>query len=284
MELGQLPLPARLKFSMLVEAETQAHDANNAAFARTSTLARARHSCPDPELPELEREIERSQAKMRAANLRYRDAAAIGSSLRFWITAASGIFEMHDPIDAKPDKGETIKATVDRLRVKLNDLQREMERVQQAALPRDELKRQASAWIEHKRSTVAVKISAGHNQPFKVTIDPTLVGLMVPMLDIAASFCWLDPSMMEQRIHAFIDKMPSPPLSMTTEQRDKSLAKIAQEMLDTERMEEALICQSEEQGVPISRRASASPYAVLGLRKPLPRSIPRKVAKEQAHD
>ncbi|WP_038973303.1 hypothetical protein [Bradyrhizobium genomosp. III] len=69
----------------------------------------------------------------------------------------------------------------------------------------------------------------------------------------------------EKRLHAELDRLPQPALTLSADDRVAKLLELEAELLARERQEEALIELAEEQGAAIARRLDADPRAVLGI-------------------
>lgn len=180
---------------------------------------------------------------------------------------------------------------VAKLRIEIDRLRDEIEWVDMALVPPDELKARATKHYQamaqefdaasrlmslahpnsggaemqamfrlHSRVFIGgAKIdSHGDNNAF---IQPTVSGVNIdgagPML------AWLMGDALVQRMHAEIDRLdyrPGPPMA----ERPARVAELKTALRKLEQQEEALICGAEDAGIMIPRRVDADPAVILG--------------------
>lgn len=165
---------------------------------------------------------------------------------------------------AAPRKGETVQQAVVRVRAEIAEAQQQLRATRSASLPKEDAKTLARAYVDSlaAKARPRVKLAGG-------TLDVSFASDdYAPntgrMIAIAA---WLHPDQFVARLEAEIDALPEPELSLSPEQKRQRVAELTESIDQLERDEEALIVRAEEDGIEILRRATASPLAVLGLRR-----------------
>jgi len=88
--------------------------------------------------------------------------------------------------------------------------------------------------------------------------------------DTLAIFCWLHRDAILSALNAEIDALADDENALTDQQRASKITALRAQLLDAERIEEALIEKTEAEGVLILRRNDADPRAVLNLSSALP--------------
>jgi len=90
--------------------------------------------------------------------------------------------------------------------------------------------------------------------------------------DVPALISWLFKDQLLAKVEAEIDQCADDANALTDSDRAKKLTATAQEILETERLEERLIELAADQGQDIARRPDADPRAILGVDGPAPRA------------
>jgi hypothetical protein len=280
-----LPPEAKRKLASLDasadDAESLAQSAKAGALAaqrRLPALLNMRDSDParaaeiDPEIADLEGEMERLRALARA-----RSDVATGFRqtvvrVRAWLATLppSTVFEaVRSPSRVASAAG---RAGVAEVRREIEKLKGDLADVEVAPLPASELKAAAQALIEEaaERARPIVRTEGGG---FRV-LWPRATGddpgeTPKDMLGLAAV---VFPDALLSVIGAEIDRAcaASPIEGLTAAERAKRRAELREAILDAERREEALI----EDTPDVARRPDASPLAILGVRS-LPPSAAR---------
>jgi hypothetical protein len=150
------------------------------------------------------------------------------------------------------------------LRARIGALRKERARVQQAPPPIAAVKQKAREYIEALQAQSRPRITATHDQ-FTVTFEALVQGAYTLKPDLAAALAWLDPIALAKKLNAAIDSWPKPDLMLSASEKKDKLRLLDMELFETEREEEALIEQSENDGPVLTRRPDASPAAILGI-------------------
>ncbi|MCK1641492.1 hypothetical protein IVA95_29085 [Bradyrhizobium sp. 157] len=160
--------------------------------------------------------------------------------------------------------GETHQQLVADLRIRIVKLIGERSQVERAALPVDEIKAQAKAWITRRAIKARPAIVATHEK-FDVKFSFMDPEAFTPTLDPLALLAWFDPECLEDKLNELIDEMPKPKFAMTPAEESQRLAAIKAELADAERLEVALIDDALDNAVMIDHRPNVSIPALLGL-------------------
>jgi hypothetical protein len=167
-------------------------------------------------------------------------------------------------VNVRPRQGETAAQAVDRTRDEIVAVQNNLDIVQRAPLPRDDLKKTAGVLVALLAQRCKPKVSAGRDGVEVAFSDPR-ADTLCHHLDIAAFYAWLDPTAMVRAIEREIDKLPDTLAPMSAKERERRAGELAGQLLELERMEEMLIEMAASEGIDIGRRENASAAAVLGI-------------------
>ena len=154
------------------------------------------------------------------------------------------------------------------VRAELTRIDAEREKVQGAAVPLDEALARLTEWRK--------RMGEGFERPFhqfsQRAFDP-LFPLAPPgasgellQLELTRLFCALFPKQVDAFIRTRIEgAIKAAPLSLSSEQREKRLAELAQQRLAVEIQEEQIIRRVLGTGVHVMRRRDARPEIVLAV-------------------
>lgn len=248
--------------------EEEARDAASSIARRASELSRARSTAPVTELTGMDRELARLQDRLVDLQERHRNLSNLTANIKHWLSVATGTYEMAKLSRAMPADVKTTRTpaqAVSNVRAQIRALAAERVRVLQSALPTDDLKKQASEYVQTQREHGRPKLVFGHTIAFNAQFNALVDGAWSTQQDIGAALAWLDPEKFERKMHEEIDRLPQPTLAISSDERAKKLLELEAELLMYEREEEALIEWSEEHGAPVHRKLDADPRAVLGI-------------------
>ncbi len=284
----QLPSLALVKLQRLQQSEADARDAASTVSRRLSDTNRALATAPASEYANIEAESARLLSRQADLAAKHRALADINAALTRWLSTATGTLEYVKPAKAVLQKGETISAAIIRLRERIGVLSAERTKVMQCRVPASDLKASAIQYVDALALRGSPRIIIADHARIEVKFDGAVTwedqGLAAKMPAILA---WLDPEAFKKRLSESIDKMPEPPLTMTGKAKAERLVVLEAELLQLERVEEALVTSCEEgEGPLVMRRLLADPRAVLCLGTIQPKAVKpeRKVERVKADD
>lgn len=194
--------------------------------------------------------------------------SAILTSIKGWIDQLPPHVQLEETkaIAPKPLNGQTIAEQLVDVRAKLMALDGELFEVRRAPAPRDEAKAFIKKYVADlvERGKPVIRLATGDvaiNFGGESQFD-TATGIN-RILAVAA---WFDPENMVKRLEAELARMPERDDALSREERAKRIAKLQREIDQQQRLEEAIIERAEAEGVQVSRRPTASPAAILGVR------------------
>lgn len=280
-----LPIKARMKFEALIDAAQTGQDAVLSATRRLSDLGAAATTAPAEERANVEHEETRWRVKLDQAQRAHRAAADLASRLSDWLTQVRHL-SLEDAKGNIPKlaKGQTVGEAANLVRAKIRSLTDERRDVERCALPLDDLKEQAAAFVANLRMCSKPRITFGHGQPFNVVFEANIENTWTPQKDLAAVAAYLDATSFLRRLIEDIEAQPRPSLAMSAKARAERLTTIAADHLLLEFEDEALVVFSEVDGPILQRRSDADPRAILGLIvgrriSPAPQSVKKERVK-----
>lgn len=229
-------------------------------------------------IAKLTAEIERLQVAYDERAAKWRQLAAVRETLENYIKRLSDPVEAAPPVAATLGKGETHQQAVARVRKHCEKLREDAQAVADAPIHSSVAKQMArtkiEALAERGRPNTLISIEAG--RPFEfptviagggaVAVEGKMVSLPFHRVtDTESMFCWLHRDQLSAAIEAEIDENSDDASALSDETRAKKSAQCKAQILECERIEEALIETAADQGVVIARRPDADPRAVLGL-------------------
>lgn len=266
-DASKLPKAAQLKILRLVDAEQQAQALISSTVRRIGELERIIMNNPDGDREDtLRDEIALLHRKRDEHTDRHRSCCDVNAAIRRYLgmLPANAILSDAKRTKVRPKAGESFADAVDRVRRDIGNLVAEKFRVEQAGLPKEEIRAKARDWISRHAEIARPRITATHTE-FAISFDVGDQRAFVPMPDIAAIMAFLYPEQLTKRIDEAIEQMPKPRLALSAEQKAKRLREIKDLLYEREIEEEALISLAEEQGQTIDRRPTADPRTILGL-------------------
>jgi hypothetical protein len=241
----------RSTMSAVEAAQTRRADFENLAETQPSKAEAA-----EREIAALEEEIERLRETMIARQARAATERQVLTQCQGWLQRAVSI-EIAPTVSAAPDKGETIADAIKRVREQIGELTAELYDLRAAPLTRTELRKRAAALVDElsERGRPVVMTERGE---FDVRWRRTLSAVpgMLPT-DVAAMFAWYDPDTLVERL---LGEIPDAE-GVSAAERERREPQLEAQILELERVEEALIEQTSE----VARRPDANPAAILGV-------------------
>lgn len=219
-------------------------------------------------------ELQRAAAQQSDRTERLANGERLAAALRDWIDRqpVGTALCAHPTRPPSLEKDDSYASALARVRSEIAAAKGEVEQARAAPLPKSELKREARRYVERlaelgrpsittHSGTFAISWQLGLNTPISQTSRLQELGPVNPAL---ATLAWLDAGTMIRRLEQEIDALPQQDGIASTD-RPRSVAQIAERLLDLERGEEALIVAALESGLAVQRRPDANPLAVLGL-------------------
>jgi hypothetical protein len=288
--LGKLPPVARAKFQRLTAASADCEALITASIARTKPLevalsdAIARLNYTDPKAdPDgakaIEAEIEELRAQYQRLDRERATRQATKQNLDQTISALREVFllggritwpvrEVH--VDARPRDGEDLKAAILRTRDEISVALSELRALRNAAGTLEELGVQILHEVERKaaRGRPRVTVNAGKvgiAWPDVIALGPRDAVIGAPQGAASDQFCWLfQEQVAKQLVTDLIAALPDGG-GISEAERAPAIAELEARIMELEHTEEALIEQAFAAGIEVHRRASASPWALLGI-------------------
>jgi len=263
-----IPPSAQAKLATIQGQAADANEAMLSATRRISDLDKSLATVSDPkELAAIEQEVARLRSVRAQQSSRHAELANLAAQIRGWLQALPvGTSFKEVKATATLRKDETLPRALQRIRAEITMAQAELGRVKTAPPPKDELKSQIADRVRQlaERGKPLVTVNAGN---FKLAFnDPTAFAGASP--DRAASvLAWLDPDKFEQRLREQIDALPEPHMALTAKEKRERTTALTEQIDELERQEEALIERMLGDGIDVTRRANASPPAVLGVKR-----------------
>lgn len=260
-----LPAPSRAKFIALQGAATDARDAAASASARHNDL-RQQLSYKPEDAPGIEIEMGRLHAVRDLQNRRHSELASLCASIRHWLQTLphGAALELAKPVDAKLLKGETLAQAIGRVRDEITSTRQHLRTIQQAPLPKADLKAEARVYVAGLAAAGRPHISGNRSSLSVVFGDDKSWGPM-DIKSVMQMMAWLHGKEMIAALEKEIDALPEPPLALSAKEKDERLHELTATLDTQERAEEALIEQAIGAGTDVLRRTDASPLAVLGI-------------------
>lgn len=142
-----------------------------------------------------------------------------------------------------------------RIRVEISEAKSALQNLDLCLLPKEQAEAAAARFI------------AGHAQHGHIAASYFAAGEELPLhpnkLDPFAMLCWLVPDAVQQRFNEEIAKAYVDREWMDPTQRARQRKELEKKIFELEVAEERLIVQSEQAGIPLTRREDADPRAVL---------------------
>ncbi|MDA9521299.1 hypothetical protein XI06_13185 [Bradyrhizobium sp. CCBAU 11434] len=262
---SRLPPKAHLKILALEDSEQAALTLASSTTRRISELRSALGLNPNsPNADAMRLEVERLELLQRKHQDQHRQRADLNNRVRRYLSTLPARAHLADarPARIKLKDGETFLAAIERIRTQIAHLASDRLNVEQSGLPVSEMKAQAKKWITESAIRGRPTIKASHDRFEVIFVDPAAYSMH---LDVPSLLAWFDPQGMELKLNELIDAMPAPKLALTPSEKIERLRKIADDVLDQERLEEAIIVLAEETGQHVPRRPNCDPRALLGL-------------------
>lgn len=206
----------------------------------------------------------------------WQTASGVFTKVSKWLSdnAGSGFAACPVEIDrrqlAKPGEG------LGKQREAVAQLKAELRRVQAAPLPsstaKDLARRQLAELAKRARPNVAELVEAGgairwpnYHESFSTLGIDTATRGAIPLPNVNGLLAWLMPDALAAALDAEIDAVADDTAAMEPAQRETREARLLDEILEAERVEEALIVACEAAGIVAERRPDASPLAILAV-------------------
>lgn len=275
--LSRLPAASREKAVALDNARQAAHAALAAVTARLSDAYRRR----DTMAGEIEQQIEELPGGQRFADeidamrapVKVLDAqiaqlkAEVGRAEREfathdcaeraakWLTEPSQMQRaLKHRAGPKVKTGGDYKALVEKARARIDDLAEQIEAVELAPAPANDLRARIAEEVD--------RLAEG-GQPVIDHRDPNSIAGAIVRASAADAFAiWLNRDALVEKLTAEVQDAPN---AMSEVEKEAALAELAATLLDAERDEEALIAAAQAAGTSISRRRGADARALLEI-------------------
>ncbi|MGY2849314.1 hypothetical protein ACVIWU_000802 [Bradyrhizobium sp. USDA 4509] len=257
---NELPPRVQAKLATLKDAEQQALTLmtyNQRAILETeSSLGTA----PRDRIPVIEREIARIRALQPDYQDRYRALADLNAKVARFLEQLPANVDLEDarPIRSKAKTDESHLQAVQRLRGRIVELISERGRVERASPTVREMKQQAKLYVQWLASDGTPLLIIEHGK-FKLSFGEN------KLISPEAIFAWINPTLLQDRLEALIDKMPQSGRQMDADERKTRLDEIKTELFEAERYECAHIDAAAREGTVIEHRANVDIRALLGL-------------------
>jgi hypothetical protein len=262
-----LPDKARRKLATLQQERDTAQSLVTSTVSRVGDTIRALQINPEgPQAADIEFELTRLRATQGKAQQKFEALSSLVANLRMWLSQVKPHVQLLDakPIKIKEGSGESIFDAIDRIRAEIATLARELRDVRDAGLPREELRAQASKFVQTQALRCTPKITATQKD-FKIEFG-LQTSFTNPPPDMVSYFCWYDGDAIVDLLCKEIDKLPVPKLVLTPADRDARMSDLRGQLLRLERIEEQLVMQAEEEHEQfVPRRPLADAAAVLGV-------------------
>lgn len=269
-------------------------DARRDASTRLAALKHLRAGDDHPEVKMLtaaiadaDAERARIDERLAAHNATSAPRADLLRNVESWLRTTSARHGFAQAtIQAKPQKGETVEAAVDRLRRRIRECDALRHQVESAIYPLSVAKHAAETFVK-QRAVAPVTSSLlefggpllddGGRMIEEAVVFPRVMlkadvataearGIATgETIDVAALLCWLFPREMVARIVEDLKPDADDGNALTADERRTRLATIAQDRLMIEAEECELLFQSLAAGVVIEARRDCDPGAFLGL-------------------
>jgi Skp family chaperone for outer membrane proteins len=206
------------------------------------------------------------------------------------VVQAGGNFFLYEGAQAKPKRGETLYAAIERVRAEREDIRHNLDLALHAPLPLSEalpavdryldklIERGRPDFIEAiERQTIDLRYREDGRygwldgeRPIKwpevvCNIGNTNSGRAASLPDSNALIAWLLPDLFRQRCHDEVRARSDEGHALTAVDRKARIADLVAELERVEREEESFIRATKELGQPITRRIDATVEIVLGL-------------------
>jgi hypothetical protein len=182
--------------------------------------------------------------------------------------------ESADEIEAKPAKGESLTAAIERLRRRCRELAADAHRIRSAPFPSTYAKQQMREQIEALAQAPNVSMLIEHdgkiawpttNLQSQIFNAQPAIGF-AEAVDSLGVLIWLHRDAVVAALDRDIDDQSDNAAALTHEARQRQEAELAIDLLATERDESFFVWLGQEQRLPVEHRADISPLALLGLK------------------
>jgi hypothetical protein len=278
-----LPDGARVKFSRIEQAADQLRQMQAYAQDRAAEIRRIfgmNASMDVAERRQLESELRDHEKTTKDASEAYRAAAAVATSVSNWVLKLAGNERGHALEEAprvKPplQKGEALRACLDRLRKEITTIKNEQYKTALAPLPAKDMKLHADAYVEQMagRAKVYPHMKDG---VFTLNLFGGAPNSAVPSGGVIALLCAFDPERAKEWLHEAVDQLPQPDgvEALSAFDKGQRLKELGGQLDLLERQEEAVVSALIQEGYSgVMRRADASPMALLGVQWARPSAL-----------
>lgn len=235
----------------------------------------------EPQIAKLQASVEEYRSELKRNNVLYEAAGARSRAAQRLFAATINYLsdlptEMRLTTAAVALPKVTVADCLSKLTIvrdEIDDLLDHVADIEQAPLPKSEMKRLAREQVKARAARANIEIGGLRNgRPFRFGrgFAPEGVGSMTDD-QIGDIFARLAGAQMIAELDALIDAGDDAGIRLTPVEKSQKLAAAAAELLKAERTEEALIRVAEASGqMAIFRRSDADPRAVLGLGDDMP--------------
>lgn len=207
------------------------------------------------ELEALERDEAATKASIDERRRQGREAATIFAQVERWLTTGDraadhiddALVELVDVPLPEP------KGDLEEIRLAISELEHRRNRIHRAPLPMEDLERRVMSEVMGMAGRGKPNIAVGHDGRVKVSL---------PSANPLSVLSWFDPEAVAKRLLADLIPRHGGDGALSPAQKRKALADVSVELLELERIEEALVRASPG---PVPRRVAADVRAVLSI-------------------
>jgi hypothetical protein len=254
--LIELPEQARKRLAELEAAKMAAEDAMRSAQGRINSLPR------DADQLRERLEIERDRQAERHRSL----SRIVSACNQFWMELrlpAGSVLESVRVPEVKLKASETCAAALATVREQIARTQQEIALVRRAPLKRASQQEAIRAYVG--RLTEQARPRVGFDVRGNAVVS-WVEDLIASRNDLMGILTWvLGAEAIATAFARELEQEPEAANAVSPLEREKKLSELSVSLLSLERYEEALICKSLAEGVPLERRSDANPIAVLNV-------------------
>jgi hypothetical protein len=220
---------------------------------------------------------DRLEARYETAAARWQPARRLVTIVEEWLRDKPGGTTLEDFDGPKPtlQKGEDILGAIERLRRRCRELAADLHRIESSCYPSAHAKAKMREQIEvlAARGAPTISLLIEHDREVawaQTSLQARVFNAQIPSFaaaetaDVFALIAWLHKDALIARLDREIDAEADDGATLSHADRERQAAKVAEDLLDAERQEAALVWRALEQGLPAEHRTDCSPQAILG--------------------
>ncbi|MER8744191.1 hypothetical protein NKH54_14015 [Mesorhizobium sp. M1004] len=232
-------------------------------------------------------EVDRVREQYEKRATVWRAHAALVDRLERYLKDIPGRIELAEPVKPSTAKGDKLLAEIKASRSTISKLKADRRDIETAPLPSSDAKAFAKAWVAAQAATAKPRLygilDGGRSEiqfpTQSIQVEATVVldsgGFGMARgpafaVDAVALQCWMNPDAMIAALERDISLIANDDRALDGATRAYKINEIDEQLLATERTEEALVDAALAEHLPVERRADVDPRAVLGLADDLP--------------